>query len=58
MSKDGFRISDEVSIVNATSIALEKSIRMVPRNKRSKEYVIPLLMNLSDELENEFNEIF
>ncbi len=58
MSKDGFRISDEVSIVNATSIALEKSIRMVPRNKRSKEYVIPLLINLSNELENEFNEIF
>lgn len=57
MSKDGFRISDEVSIVNATSIALEKSIRMVPASRRNKEYVIPLLMNLSDELENEFNEI-
>ena len=57
MSRQGFRLSDEVSIVNATSIALEKSIRMVPPNRRNKEFVIPLLLNLSDELENEFNAI-
>lgn len=57
MSGEGFRLSDEVSIVNATSIALEKSIRMVPHNRRNKEFVVPLLLELSDELENEFNDI-
>ena len=54
MSKEGLRISDEVSIVNATSIALEKSIRMVPPSRRNKESVIFQLMNLSNELKNEF----
>ena len=57
MSNEGFRLSDEVSIVNATSIAFEKAIRMVPPNRRNKEYVIPLLLNLSDELEDEFNTV-
>ncbi|MEG0250751.1 MAG: hypothetical protein RR561_07795 [Peptostreptococcus sp.] len=51
MDGKGFRISDEVSIVNAASIAFERCIRKVPPERKEKSSVISYLFELSKTLE-------
>lgn len=51
MDDKGFRISDEVSIVNAASIAFERCVRKVPPERKEKSSVISYLLQLSEELE-------
>lgn len=53
MDKEGFRLSDEISIVNAASTALEQCIRKVPPERKEKETVRQYLLDLANELEAE-----
>ncbi|MCC8028523.1 MAG: hypothetical protein LIO75_01765 [Lachnospiraceae bacterium] len=53
MDKEGFRLSDEVSVVNAAAAALEQCIRRTPPERKNKESVRKLLLNLAEELEAE-----
>ena len=51
MDKEGFRFSDEVSMVNSAAIALENCIRRVPPERRERENVCRFLRELADELD-------
>lgn len=51
MDKEGFRLSDEASIVSAASVALERCIRHIPPERKDKKSVHDYLLNLADELE-------
>lgn len=53
MDEQGFRLSDEISIVNAASITLERCVRRVPPERKEKALVRKFLLELADELENE-----
>lgn len=53
MDKEGFRLSDEISIVNAASTALERCIRKVPPERKDKHLVRQYLLDLANELEVE-----
>lgn len=52
MDKVGFRLSDELSIVQAASITIERCIRRVPPIRREKESVRQYLLELAGELES------
>ena len=51
MDEEGFRLSDEISIVNAASITLERCVRRVPPERKEKAAVRKFLLELADELE-------
>lgn len=53
MDDIGFRVSDEISIVNAASILLERCIRKVPPERKNKPSVQQFLLDLAEELEGE-----
>ncbi|MCD7864933.1 MAG: hypothetical protein LUG54_02730 [Clostridiales bacterium] len=53
MDKEGFRLSDEISVVNAAASALEQCIRRTPPERKNKENVQKLLLDLAEELETE-----
>lgn len=48
MNKDGFRMSDELSIIHAASTTLERCIRKVPPQRRERESVRQYLLDLAD----------
>lgn len=48
MNKDGFRMSDELSIIHAASTTLEHCIRKVPPQRRDRESVHQYLLDLAD----------
>lgn len=52
MDQQGFRLSDEASIVSAASVALERCIRHVPPERKDKKSVHQYLLNLAEELEH------
>lgn len=49
MNQDGFRLSDELGIVNAVSTTIESYIRSVPPIRREKNSVRQYLLDLADE---------
>ena len=51
MDEKGFRSSEEISIVNAASIALERCIRKVPPERKNKTSVKQYLLDFAEELE-------
>ena len=51
MDREGFRFSDEVSMVNSAAAALENCIRRVPPERRERRNVYRFLMGLADELD-------
>lgn len=51
MDQDGFRLSDEVSIVNAASITFERCLRKIPPERKEKDSVIKLLNTMAEKLE-------
>jgi len=53
MDNEGFRLSDEISVVNAAASALEQCIRRTPPERKNKENVRKLLLDLAEELETE-----
>lgn len=53
MDEEGFRLSDEISIVNAASVTLERCVRRVPPERKEKAAVRKFLLELADELEYE-----
>lgn len=52
MDQCGFRLSDEVSIVNAASVTLERCIRRIPPERKEKASVISFLLRFADELDS------
>lgn len=53
MDKEGFRLSDELSIISAASTTIEHCIRSIPPIRREKESVRQYLLDLAGDLENE-----
>lgn len=53
MDYQGFRLSDEISMVNATSVTLERCIRKVPPERKEKDSVRRYLLDLAEELESQ-----
>lgn len=53
MDQQGFRLSDDGSIVNAASITLERCLRKIPPERKEKEAVIAYLRYFADELEQD-----
>lgn len=51
MNKDGLRLSDEYSIVNAASTKWEQCLHTVPTERKDKNSVSQFLLELADELE-------
>ena len=51
MDSRGFRVCDEITVVNAASIALERCVHRVPPDRKDKECVAEFLNELADELE-------
>lgn len=51
MNKEGLRLSDEYSIVNAASTKWEKCIHTVPTERKDKYSVSQYLLELADEIE-------
>lgn len=51
MDPQGFRLSDEVSIVNAASVTLERCLRKIPPHRKEKESVIAFLLQFADDVE-------
>lgn len=51
MDRQGFRISDESTIVNAASITLERCMRRIPPERKNKQDVLEFLLRLAGELE-------
>lgn len=51
MDEQGFRLSEEVSIVNAASMTLERCIKKVPPERKEKSSVRKFLLELASELE-------
>ena len=54
MDKQGFRLSEEISIVNAASTLLERCVRKVPPERKEKSSVIKYLLTLAKELEDSY----
>lgn len=52
MDQEGFRLSDEASIVNAASITFERCVRRIPPNRKEKSSVIPFLLQFAQNLED------
>lgn len=50
MDNEGFRLSDEIGIVNAASTALERCIKKVPPERKEKAAVRQYLLDLANEL--------
>lgn len=50
MDEEGFRLSDEISIVNAAATTLERCIRKVPPERKEKKSVKQFLLKLAEEL--------
>ena len=51
MNREGFRLSDEISIVNAAASALENCVRRVPPARKEKQAVYRFLLDLAEELD-------
>lgn len=48
MDEEGFRLSDESSIVNAASISLERCVRRVPPERKENDSVRKFLLELAE----------
>lgn len=53
MDHQGFRLTDEVSIVNSASITLERCLRKIPPERKEKEYVVAFLLNFANNVEED-----
>lgn len=55
MNKKGLRLSDEYSIVNAASTKWERCIRQVPSERKNRESVRQILLELAEQIERKNN---
>lgn len=53
MDQQGFRLTDEVSIVNSASITLERCLRKIPPERKEKEYVAAFLLDFANNVEED-----
>lgn len=51
MDDKGFRASEEVSIVNAAAVTLERCMRKVPPERKNKDSIKNVLLELADSLD-------
>lgn len=55
MDQEGFRLSDEIGIVNSAAIALESCVKKVPPERKEKNSVRQFMLELADEMESDVN---
>lgn len=53
MDHEGFRLSDEIGIVNSAAFSLESCVKKVPPERKEKHSVRQFLLELADEMEAE-----
>lgn len=51
MDDKGFRASEKVSIVNAAAVTLERCMRKVPPERKNKDSIKNVLLELADSLD-------